>query len=323
MIESKKEFISTPLAAPTLDGGSRAGGSDATSEDTWAKAFGRLTSKDPELLNNLELGMLVILKGIQTETGSKKLCEDKAWRVYWNKNGEEVKLRHVLEKISVWVTEIIKIVDFGVSFDKSGYAALPWGIVKLIITVGNQTSSPANARFSGLITGYTVIEMLYLREDNEATQQLREYITTLYTAILFYLVEAKAYFSGSKITGSGKTRLVSVVINKDCTRLILELTHDNPATIAIDAPDECQEGHRHKLLKALDRIISESREVVKVFVSSREDVDIGVHIRKSQIIPINASKNDIDIAHFIESKVEELSSEGLLLDGKITAGCLT
>jgi hypothetical protein len=61
---------------------------------------------------------------------------------------------------------------------------------------------------------------------------------------------------------------------EDCTRLILELTRNNPATIAIDALDECEEGLRHELLKALDKIVSESGEVVKIFVSSREDVDI-------------------------------------------------
>jgi hypothetical protein len=53
---------------------------------------------------------------------------------------------------------------------------------------------------SGLITRYTIIEMLYLREDSEATQQLRESITTLYAAILLYLAKAKAYFSGSTIS---------------------------------------------------------------------------------------------------------------------------
>jgi hypothetical protein len=61
---------------------------------------------------------------------------------------------------------------------------------------------------------------------------------------------------------------------EDRTRLILELTCDNPATIAIDALDECEERQRHELLRALDRIVNESREIVKVFVSSREDVDI-------------------------------------------------
>jgi hypothetical protein len=35
--------------------------------------------------------------------------------------------------------ETIKIVDVAVSFDKSGHAALPWGIVKCLLMVGNQT----------------------------------------------------------------------------------------------------------------------------------------------------------------------------------------
>jgi hypothetical protein len=61
---------------------------------------------------------------------------------------------------------------------------------------------------------------------------------------------------------------------EDCTRMILELTRDNPATIVIDALDECEESLRHELLKALDKIVSEPGEIVKVFVSSREDVDI-------------------------------------------------
>ncbi len=61
---------------------------------------------------------------------------------------------------------------------------------------------------------------------------------------------------------------------KDCTRLILELTRDNLVMIAIDALDECDEKQIHKLLRALDKIVSESGEVVKVFVSSREDLDI-------------------------------------------------
>src|SRR6266511_128720 len=38
---------------------------------------------------------------------------------------------------------------------------------------------------------------------------------------------------------------------------------------------------------------------------------------KSQIIPISASKNDEDIPRFIELEVKRLSSEGLLLGGRI------
>jgi hypothetical protein len=86
---------------------------------------------------------------VRTATESnKKLCVDKGWKLYRKKNGEEVKLRHVLEKISTWVTEIIKVVDVGVSFDKSGHAAAPWAVVKYLLTVGSQTTNLANAHSS-------------------------------------------------------------------------------------------------------------------------------------------------------------------------------
>ncbi len=61
---------------------------------------------------------------------------------------------------------------------------------------------------------------------------------------------------------------------KDCTRLIIELTKDDPATIILDALDECEEDTRYELLEAFDSIISSSGNVVKIFASSRDDIDI-------------------------------------------------
>jgi hypothetical protein len=52
-------------AAPTLDGGSTADGSDATSKDLWAEAFGSLPLDDQEQFSDLELGMLGVLKGVR------------------------------------------------------------------------------------------------------------------------------------------------------------------------------------------------------------------------------------------------------------------
>lgn len=66
---------------------------------------------------------------------AKEACVAKGWNVYRKKNGEKLKLRHVLEKLSVWVESAIKVIDLGVSFDHSGHAALPWGVVKFIVTV--------------------------------------------------------------------------------------------------------------------------------------------------------------------------------------------
>lgn len=59
---------------------------------------------------------------------------------------------------------------------------------------------------------------------------------------------------------------------EDCTRLIIELTRDNPAIIIIDALDECDE--THELLEALHDITRNSTELVKVLLSSRDDVEI-------------------------------------------------
>lgn len=48
-----------------------------------------------------------------------------------------MKLQEVLEKSSGWVKEIVKLVDKGLTFDTSGYSALPWAGVKLLMTVRN------------------------------------------------------------------------------------------------------------------------------------------------------------------------------------------
>jgi len=82
---------------------------------------------------------------------------------------------------------------------------------------------------------------------------------------------SKEYEGRKKSAEDDCSKLKKLTV-EDCTRLIIELTRDNPAMIIIDALDECDEND--KLLEALDKIVSESAEVVKVFVSSRDDVGI-------------------------------------------------
>ncbi len=61
---------------------------------------------------------------------------------------------------------------------------------------------------------------------------------------------------------------------KDCIRLIIELTKNDSTIIILDALDECEEDTRYELLKAFDSIISSFENVVKIFASSRDDIDI-------------------------------------------------
>jgi hypothetical protein len=57
---------------------------------------------------------------------------------------------------------------------------------------------------SGLITRYTVFEMLYLHEDCESTPKLYKSLRELYAAILRYLSKVRGYFSGNSIRTSSR-----------------------------------------------------------------------------------------------------------------------
>src|SRR5205085_3355811 len=75
---------------------------------------------------------------------------------------------------------------------------------------------------------------------------------------------------------------------EESVELILALLENNPATIIVDALDECDAARRHELLMALDKIIQESTNLVKVFVSSRDDHDIVCRLAHSTNVFIRA-----------------------------------
>lgn len=100
--------------------------------------------------------------------------------------------------------------------------------------------------------------------------------------------------------------------------LILVLLEDNPATIVIDALDECDPARRHELLSALDSIIQESASLVKVFVSSRDDGDIVCHLARSPNVFIQASDNGVDIERFVRTKVAQAIKSKRLIKGVVS-----
>lgn len=104
----------------------------------------------------------------------------------------------------------------------------------------------------------------------------------------------------------------------ETTDLILELLDSNPATIVIDALDECDPSRRNDLLYALDRIIRDSSSLVRVLVSSRDDNDIVVRLENSPNIYIAAHNNFEDIKAFT---VKELTTSILrrrMLSGNVS-----
>lgn len=100
--------------------------------------------------------------------------------------------------------------------------------------------------------------------------------------------------------------------------VILSLTDENPATIIIDALDECDALHRYELLEALDSIIQPSSNIVKVLVSSREDSDIVCKLENSPNLYIDADDNKEDIENFIRAEISEAIVKNRLLNGNVS-----
>lgn len=122
---------------------------------------------------------------------------------------------------------------------------------------------------------------------------------------------ADKYFASTSLT---RRRLTL----QEAVDLIISLTDENPATIIIDALDECDALHRYELLEALDVIIQQSSNIVKIFVSSREDSDILCKLENSPNLYIGADDNKRDIENFIRAEVAEAILKKRLLNGNVS-----
>lgn len=104
----------------------------------------------------------------------------------------------------------------------------------------------------------------------------------------------------------------------ETTDQIIEIASQMPVTILIDALDECRSDQRHGLLGALDVLLEKSSHLVKVFVSSRDDVDIVLRLQKHPNIYISVRDNTGDIQRFIQSEIQKAQSDRRLLKGTIS-----
>ena len=100
--------------------------------------------------------------------------------------------------------------------------------------------------------------------------------------------------------------------------IIMELLAENPATIVIDALDECDSSSRQNLLLALNKLVKTSPTILKVFVSSRDDHDIVHRLAKSPNLFISTSDNSKDIQDYIRSQVSLAIEDERLLCGDVS-----
>jgi hypothetical protein len=100
----------------------------------------------------------------------------------------------------------------------------------------------------------------------------------------------------------------------DARELILELVALYPiTTIIIDALDECPREERAVMIDFIKTLIRNSSNLVKFFISSREDGDIVFHLEEFPSLRISSGKNQVDIEAFVEAETRRLVESGSLL----------
>ena len=83
-------------------------------------------------------------------------------------------------------------------------------------------------------------------------------------------------------------------------RVLLELMGEYPsATIVLDALDEVNQEDRQELLDILSGLLQESPNLLKIFISSRDNYEIALHFEGSPNVYIDADDNAGDIASFM------------------------
>jgi hypothetical protein len=89
--------------------------------------------------------------------------------------------------------------------------------------------------------------------------------------------------------------------------LIMQLVEHYPlTTIVIDALDECDPENRADLLETLEAVLRESASLVKIFVSSRDDQDIVLHLRDYPNLELSSDRNNDDIVSFVRAETQRL-----------------
>lgn len=90
---------------------------------------------------------------------------------------------------------------------------------------------------------------------------------------------------------------------EEVVEYILNIIEDNPAVLVIDALNEIDEDGRGELFDSLERVLYEAQNVVKIFLSSRNDWDIIDRFGSSPGIGIKESMNANDIRTFTECRM--------------------
>ena len=106
---------------------------------------------------------------------------------------------------------------------------------------------------------------------------------------------------------SGKLKL------EESQAILADLIRIYPqTTLVVDALDECNRNTRSAFIKTLDKLLDESHNPLKIFISSRRDRDIQHRFEGGPNLGIRAIDNQDDIAMFVNHEIA--TSEGFWRD---------
>jgi hypothetical protein len=110
--------------------------------------------------------------------------------------------------------------------------------------------------------------------------------------------------------------------SKECldllaTTILPSLGSNGRIFIVIDALDECEDSSRTELLRAFQHICSLVDIPVRIFVSSRDNDDIVLHLDNRPNVYINSEKNSSDVRAFVDEEVDKAINERRILRGKV------
>ena len=105
-----------------------------------------------------------------------------------------------------------------------------------------------------------------------------------------------------------------------CLKLLsLLLEHYKYPVIFLDALDECSEESRWLILSDLLSILEKPKHPVKVFISSRHNLEIEDCLKDSPHVSIEAKDNAQDIENYVKSTLTRRIEDRKLLRGRISA----
>lgn len=106
----------------------------------------------------------------------------------------------------------------------------------------------------------------------------------------------------------------------ECNDLLVRVLNERDLTfIVVDALDECNKETRQDIVQAFERLLQDTSSLVKIFVTSRDDLDL-IHAMNAYLdVRISAADNHNDISRYIRHSLDDcIRTQKLLPTQKVS-----